>query len=93
MATPSNRFEQVDAPKPEAVTVRLWDDGGEARGETAGPTDAEGAAPLGLGQDGSLTAYQARVIGCQMANELGRRVVIVDPNGLWQTDWGQLQRG
>jgi len=91
MATPSNRFEQVDEPRSDAVAVTLWDEGGEARGRVAGPTDA-GDAPLQVGQDGSLTAYQALAVGCHMANELRRRVVVVDPGGLWRSDWGQLGR-
>jgi hypothetical protein len=94
MATSSNRFDQVDAPRSDAVTVTLWDEGGESRGEAVGPMDAEsGGTPLKVGQDGSLSAFQALVVGCQMANELRRKVVIVDPGGLWRTDWGQLQRG
>jgi hypothetical protein len=93
MATSSNRFDQVDGPRSDAVTVMLRDEDGNARGEVVGPAEGGDGAPLAAGQDGSLTAFQAVVVGCQMANELRRRVVIVDPGGLWRTDWGQLQRG
>jgi hypothetical protein len=94
MATPANRFEQVDEPKPDAVTVTMWDQNGQAAGHVIGPVDVEHAKPplVFAGQDGSLMAFQALVIGCQLANELHRKVVVIDPKGLWKSEWGQLER-
>lgn len=94
MATSSNRFEQVDEPQPDAVTVTMWDDSGQARGHVIGPVDVEHSKPplVFAGEDGSLMAFQALVIGCHLANEFHRKVVIIDPKGVWKPDWGQLQR-
>jgi hypothetical protein len=94
MATPSNRFEQVDEPGPDTVTVTLWDYDGQAFGHVLGPADAEHDKPplVIAGQDDPMTAFQALVVGCQLANELRRKVVIVDPKGFWKPEWGRLQR-
>ena len=72
MATPSNRFEQVDEPKPDAVTVTIWDDKGQACGHVMGPVDGEPSKPplIFAGEDGSLEAFKALVIGCHLANTL-----------------------
>ena len=94
MATPSNRFEQVDEPVPDAVTVTLWSADGQTFGEVLGPVPpAEGEPPIFIAeQDGPLKAFQAVVVGCQLANELHRTVVVIDPENLWKPEWGQLQR-
>ena len=94
MATPSNHFDQVDEPGPDAVTVTLWKQDGQACGSVLGPADLEhGDAPLTIGgQDQPFTAFQALVTGCHLANEMHRKVVIVDPDRLWRPEWGRLQR-
>lgn len=94
MATRSNRFEQVDEPGPDAVTVTLWSQNGQACGRVLGPVDPEqGEETLAIsGQDRPFTAFQALVTGCHLANEMQRKVVIVDPDRLWRPEWGQLRR-
>ena len=93
MATPSNRFEQVEEPRPDAVTVVLWEEDGHAWGRVLGPAAAEpGQQSLMIaGEDNAFTAHEALAIGCHLGNELHRDVVVVDPHRLWQPGWGQLQ--
>ena len=93
MATPANRFAKVTAPDPEAVTVRIRQEGADTVGEVEGPAsrDASGTTPINFGRDGSLQAHQALAVGCQLANELGRNVVIIDDGDHWQPGWGQLK--
>jgi hypothetical protein len=91
MATPSNSFMRVDAPDPRAVTVIIRQDGENPRGEVEGPAPADGA-PLNFGRDGSLGAQEALAVGCQLANELGRDVVVIDEGRQWRPAWGRLDQ-
>ncbi|MDB5510827.1 MAG: hypothetical protein JWR08_310 [Enterovirga sp.] len=89
MATSSNRFHQVDTPDPGAVTVAIRNSSGGIFGEVLGP-GAE--TRLTLGADGSMTPLQALAVGCHLANQLDRAVVVIDEGGHWQSAWGRLDR-
>ena len=93
MATPSNSFARVDVPDPGAVTVTIRQDGPTTLGEVEGPAlpGADGSA-LSFGRDGTLEAHRALAVGCQLANELGRDVVVIDQGGNWSPAWGRLDR-
>ena len=93
MATSSNRFEKVDDPRPDNVTLVLWDQDGQAHGHVLGPVAAESGEPplVFAGEDATLSAYEALAIACHLGNELGRHVVVIDPQRVWQPGWGQLQ--
>lgn len=87
MATSSNRFDKVDDPDPAAVTVSIRNAAGRIFGEVLGPG---GEGRLALGEDGSMTPLQALAVGCHLANQLDRPVVVIDSGGHWQADWGRL---
>jgi hypothetical protein len=95
MASPSNHFARVAAPDPQSVTVTIRQEGNSAIGEVAGPAPPAGTdqPALSLGRDGSLGAHQALAVGCQLANELGRDVVVIDEGGVWRPAWGHLEQG
>jgi hypothetical protein len=87
LATPSNRFNKVEQADPHAVTVALRDVAGRASGEVLGP---DGETRLRFGEDGTLSPHQALAVGCHLANQLDRAVVVIDRDGLWQPAWGRL---
>lgn len=93
MATPSNSFAKVSAPDPDAVTVRIRQEGAATLGEVQGPAPLPGteASAISLGRDGSLGAHEALAVGCQLANELGRSVVVIDEGDRWRPAWGRLE--
>ncbi|MGA0598040.1 hypothetical protein [Enterovirga sp. CN4-39] len=93
MATPANSFAQVEDPDPDAVTVTIRRGGKDAVGEVEGPILVPGSdvPPISFGRDGSLGAHQALAVGCHLANELSREVVVIDKSGLWQPAWGRLE--
>lgn len=66
---------------------------GGTLGEVVGPAPGspDTAAPLSLGQDGSLSALQALAIACHLANQLGKEVVVRDDAAQWRPDWGRLE--
>lgn len=91
MASPSNVFTRVEAVDPAAVTVTIRKLGPALLGEVRGPAARAGEPEsLSLGQDGSLGAHQALAVGCHLANQLGRNVVVVDEGRNWTPDWGRL---
>jgi hypothetical protein len=87
-----NRFQKVTEPQPGCVTVSLYEANGTARGDAVGPTQFEGSSltTVMTPQDGSLTAAQAVGSGIRLANRFGVKVVVIDPNGLWDSNWGEL---
>lgn len=92
MATPSNTFRKVAAPVADAVTVTLRGVPGGVAGEVAGPETAAGSGnPFLMGQDGTLDGLRALAVGCQLANEIGKEVVVVDRDNQWRPDWGRLE--
>jgi hypothetical protein len=93
MAAPSNTFAKVSAPDREAVTVTIRQQGAKTFGLVQGPSPPLGAQiqPIALGEDGSLGPHQALAVACQLANELGREVVVIDEGANWRPDWGRLE--
>jgi hypothetical protein len=89
-----HRYEQVDLPSNKAVTLTLGTNGGRDRGDVTGP------AKLTLGQQmvactpqpGSLTPTKAFAMAEKLADHTGLRLVVVDPNGIWNPVWGELYR-
>jgi hypothetical protein len=88
----SNFFKRVFKPDPDAVTVKIWNDNGGARGHVMGPMIPEGdQISMNLSrQDGSLTGKQALDLAVRMANKLGVRVVVILEKGDWDPEWGDL---
>lgn len=88
-----NRFEQVDEARPGAITVSLWSDDGEAFGNIDVAPRAEGGAIVGLVQtDPRTPAMKALAGAIDLANKRGMEIVIIDPEGLWQPQWGEVYR-
>ena len=94
MATPANRFEQVEQPRSDAVSVTLWRREGQACGRVLGPHEDDPDRPplVVAGTDDPLTAHEALAVACVLANESHRTVVVIDPDGVWRAEWGRLVR-
>lgn len=73
------------------MTVIFRNAGGQPSGEVVGPSSAPDGAAVSMGQDGSLTPHQALATGCHLANQTGHEVVVMDPDGQWQSGWGKLE--
>jgi hypothetical protein len=89
-----NRFEQVEEQRTDAVTLNLWAIEGRALGSVEGPVSLDGGRLemlIDLG-DGPASAVQAFGEAIQMANSLHVALVVIDRDGVWQTDWGDLYR-
>ena len=88
----ANRFEQVDEPQPDAITLSLSRRGGEALGRVACPADLTGGQLVNDFVSDELDAKEAFRTAIRLANELRAPIVVEDGDGVWQDEWGVLYR-
>jgi len=89
----ANRFEQVDEIQPDAITLTLGQHEDRYWGSvhcpaTAFPPEA-GATDMDSGELPILEALSGAI---KLANEIKLALVVVDPDGLWRPQWGELYR-
>ncbi len=87
-----NRFEQVDTPQPDAITLSLTSRDGKAFGTITCPSGVSGGR---LQQDvtsDEMDDVQAFRSAIRLANEIKAPIVVMDPQGMWKPDWGDLYR-
>ena len=87
----ANRFEQCDEPVDDAITVILE--------QRADGQWAKVHCPMSLRPDPSadevsesLPPKDALSSAVKLANQLKLAIVVVDPNGIWKKEWGDLYR-
>lgn len=91
-AEPANRFEQVDEPADDAMTLVLARDGEKMSGTVSCPAAATGGRlPKGF-NSGELPLKDAIRSAIRLANDFKLALVVMDPDNLWQPDWGTLYR-
>lgn len=87
-----NRFEQVDEVQDDAITLTLGKHEDTAYGTVTIP------AGLSQGQvsqnmtSGRVLAKDAYRNAIKLANEMKSAIVVLDPEGLWEPEWGDLYR-
>ena len=92
MTAKKNRFEQVDEPAEDAMTLTLAQEGEKNYGVvTCSAAATGGRLPKGF-SSGELPLKDAISSAVRLANEFKLALVVVDPVGLWQKDWGELYR-
>lgn len=87
-----NRFEQVDDIQPDAITLTLAKGEEEATGTVTCPAALTGGrfpADLTAGPGPAKDAFRHAI---KLANEFRAAIVVIDPDGVWQTEWGELYR-
>jgi hypothetical protein len=87
-----NRFEQVNEPQADAITLSLSKKDGDAKGQIICPAAVSGGRlPTDMTSEerGSIEAFRAAI---RLANELKAPVVVMDPDQVWQAEWGDLYR-
>lgn len=87
-----NRFEQVDEKQDDAITLSLWKVGDNMYGTVTVPKSlSEGKLPADLTTD-KMPIKDAFRGAIQLANDIKAPVVVMDPDSLWQAEWGDLYR-
>lgn len=89
---PANRFEQVDEPPDDAMTLTLARDGDKYWGVVTCPASATGGRLPKNFSSGELPLKEAFRAAIRFANDFKVPLVVLDPDGLWQAEWGDLYR-
>ena len=85
-----NRFERVNETQPDAITLALLRTEKGESGTVILPAAASGGK---LSEDkisSDLPAVDAYRAAIKLANEMRLAVVVMDPEGLWKENWGEL---
>ena len=87
-----NRFEQVDEIQPDAITLSLARSGGGEVGSVNFPASASGGRLTEDRISGELPAVDSFRAAIRLANEMKVAIVVIDPEGVWKKEWGELYR-
>ena len=87
-----NRFEQVDEIQPDAITLALKKDGDKDVGSVVFPASASGGQLTEDRISPNLPLVESFRSAVRLANEMKVALVIMDPEGLWKAEWGDLYR-
>lgn len=88
----ANRFEQVDEAPDDAMTLTLRRAGEKNYGVVSCPRAATGGRlPKDYTSD-EMPLKEAIRGAVTLANDFKVPLVVADPDGLWQSDWGELYR-
>lgn len=88
----NNSFEQVDETPSDALSLILARDGEKQSGTLVCPASA---APGRLPKDfrsAEMPLKESFRAAVKFANDFKVAMVVVDPDGLWQAEWGTLYR-
>ena len=89
---PKNRFEQVDEVQSDAITLTLAKSEGEPVGTVTCPAALTGGRFTGDLTAGPGPAKDAFRHAVKLGNEFRAAVVVADPDGVWEAEWGDLYR-
>ena len=87
-----NRFEQVEEPQPDAITLSLSKREGATFGIItcpAGLTSDRLTADVTSEELGGIEAFRSAI---RLANEIKAPIVVMDPENAWMAEWGELYR-
>ena len=85
----NNKFRTVTEPDSRSVTVRLWQSEEGPQGEFHGPTlSGGGQISMAISPPGPAAGALGSAI--QHANTVRADIVVMDPDGVWQLEWGEL---
>jgi hypothetical protein len=87
-----NRFEQVDEIQPDAITLVLRKEGDDGVGSVVFPVSASGGKLAEDRVSPNLPLVESFRTAVKLANEMKVALVIMDPDGVWKAEWGDLYR-
>ena len=86
----ANRFEKVDEIQPDAITLSLVKSGEGELGTVIFPASASGGRFSEDRISTALPAVESFRSAVKLANEMKVAIVVLDPDGAWKSDWGEL---
>jgi len=87
---PRNRFEQVNEAQPDAITLVLKRDGAGTTGSITLAAAASGGRLSADQTSAPLPAQDAFRGAIRLANDMKLAIVVCDPDGVWDSEWGDL---
>jgi hypothetical protein len=87
-----NRFEQVDEPQDDAITLALASREGRPTGTVTCPVGVSGGRLPHDMTSSEMADVEAFRSAIRLANEIKSPIVVLDPDGLWKPEWGDLYR-
>lgn len=85
-----NRFERVSEIQPDAITLSMKRGADGETGSVIFPASASGGR---LSEDrisGELPAVESFRAAVKLANDMKVAIVVMDPDGVWNDNWGEL---
>ena len=87
-----NRFEKVDEPPSDALTLTFEQ---RADGQWAKihcpPSAIQNRLPKGF-NTGDMAPFDALTTAVKFANDFKAPIVVIDPDNVWKKEWGELYR-
>src|SRR5262245_36264763 len=87
-----NRFEQVDEVQPDAITLNLKKVADQELGSVVFPMSASNGRLTEDRISADLPLVESFRSAIRLANEMKVALVVMDPDGVWKPDWGDLYR-
>lgn len=87
-----NRFEQVDEIQPDAITLLLKRQDGQELGSVIFPASASSGRLAEDQVSPDLPLVDSFRSAVRLANQTKVALVVVDPDGMWKAEWGDLYR-
>lgn len=87
----ANRFEQVDEVVGDAITVALEQRPDGQWAKVVCPKSAHASFPADRVTK-SMPPKDALAGAVKLANEKTLAIVVLDPDGVWKKEWGELYR-
>jgi hypothetical protein len=87
-----NRFEQVDEVQEDAITLSLAREGDRESGRIIFPVNASGGRLTEDRVSPNLSAIDSFRSAIKLANAMKVAIVVLDPDGIWKAEWGDLYR-
>jgi hypothetical protein len=85
------RFISRSEPKAGEVTIRIHHEAGAVLGEVTSPSGLAGSHTAAEhDQDGRLGVHQALASAIALAGKHGGTIGVIDEEGLWRPEWGDL---
>jgi hypothetical protein len=88
----ANRFEQVDEPQADAITLSLAQRDGKTFARISCPAELAGGQLVNDFVSDEMDSVEAFRVAVKLANEIRAPIVVEDAEGLWQPEWGVLYR-